>query len=139
MLLRSNMAARSIVWNRPTTALSLTGLGTSASNQRVQVCRLRWPAKKGIRCDLPLANQIRSCPRNCRRRALLQSVTGPCTCRTWEGGEELKPASQETCLNKSSFRRAGRAHGAVFRCDDVGVVTRTEGPPCNIFCAIFQA
>jgi hypothetical protein len=46
MLLGSNTFARSIAWNGRTTALSLTGIGTSASYRRVQVCRSRWPAKR---------------------------------------------------------------------------------------------
>jgi hypothetical protein len=47
-----------------------------------------------------------------------------------EGEEGLRPASQETGLNKSSFRRAVRAHGAVFRCGDMNRnVSRMEGPP----------
>src|SRR4029077_11178194 len=46
MLLGSNTFARSIAWNGITTALSLTGIGTSASYRRVQVCRSRWPAKR---------------------------------------------------------------------------------------------
>jgi len=83
------------------------------------------------------ACQIWSCPRNCRRRVRLQRATGLCGCKAWEGGDGPRPASQETCLNTSSFRRAGRAHGAVVRCDDTSVVTRMEGPPCDIVCAIF--
>jgi hypothetical protein len=45
---------------------------------------------------------------------------------TWEGGEGWRPASQETCLSTSSFRRAGRAIGADFRCGDKGDC-RTDG------------
>ena len=70
--------------------------------------------------------------------------------KVWEGGEEWRPASQETCLNESSFRRAGCAHGAVFRCDDIGAVTRMEGTamrcllcnpptPDGVHCAISAA
>src|SRR5262249_11321663 len=52
--------------------------------------------------------------------------------KAWEGGEGSRPASQETCLNTSSFRRAGRAHGAVFRCGDRGELSSgPERPPCD--------
>jgi hypothetical protein len=47
-------------------------------------------------------------------------------CEVREGGEGQRPASQETCLSESSFRRAGRAIGADFRCGDKGCC-RTEG------------
>ena len=39
-------------------------------------------------------------------------------CKTWEGGEGRRPASQETCLSESSFHRAGSAIGADFRRGD---------------------
>lgn len=39
--------------------------------------------------------QLRDCPRNCRRRAILKRTTGPR--RAWEGSGKRRPASQETC------------------------------------------
>ena len=57
---------------------------------------------------------------------------------TREGGEGPGPASQETCLNKVIFRRAGRALGAVTRCDDRDCHTDGRGPPCNMLLAIFH-
>ena len=49
-------------------------------------------------------------------------------CKAWEGGEGRRPASQETCLSESSFRRAGRAIGADFRCGDKSTCHMDGGP-----------
>jgi hypothetical protein len=53
----------------------------------------------------------RGCPRNCKRRALLNSPLGEIFVR--EGRAGRRPASQETDLRRSPFPRTGRAHGAV--------------------------
>ena len=49
----------------------------------------------------------RGCPRNCNRRANVHRSTE--ATRLWEGGRELRPGSQDTCLAPSSCYQPGCA------------------------------
>jgi hypothetical protein len=77
--------------------------------------------QEGIRCVSPLQWRHCGCVTMPELPPQLSAVSSspryhwalPCKAR--EGGEERRPASQETCLSESSFRRAGRANGADFR------------------------
>ena len=86
-----------------------------------------------VRSAVPTANQIWSCPRNCRRRVLLQVATGLCTTKPGKAEKDQDPRARRTAWTKSSFRRAGRAHGAVFRSGDRGELSSGMGrPPCDV-------
>src|SRR5215831_6089887 len=85
-----------------------------------------------VRFAIAVARQIRSCPRNCRRRVLLQVATGLCATKLGKAKKDQDPRARRPAWTTSSFRRAGRAHGAVFRCGDRGELSSGTGrPPCD--------
>jgi hypothetical protein len=100
-------------------ATILTGTASSRSIKTVQVCRSRWPAKREFgalrRC---IGEAIPELPPQLSAASSSPKCHWALRCKAWEGGEGRRPASQETCLSESSFRRAGRACGAGFRCGD---------------------
>src|SRR5262249_41940311 len=93
-----------------------------------------------VRSAAAVARQIRSCPRNCRRRVPLQVATGLCTTKPGKAEKDHDPRARRPAWTTSSFRRAGRAHGAVFRCGDRGELSSgPERPPCLCLCRSLRA
>src|SRR6516165_6344540 len=80
-----------------------------------------------VRPAIAVASQIRSCPRNCRRRVPLQVATGLCAPKLGKAEKDDDPRARRPAWTTSSFRRAGRAHGAVFRCGDRGELSSGPG------------
>jgi len=69
--------------------------------------------QKGTQCGCSCAQRC-GCPRNCKRRVLLQETTGTATC--WEGEGGRRPASQETCrLPWSHANASGGVHRLSFK------------------------
>src|SRR5215472_7622382 len=93
-----------------------------------------------VRPAVPTASQIRSCPRNCRRRVPLQVATGLCSTKLGKAEKDDDPRARRPAWTTSSFRRAGRAHGAVFRCGDRGELSSgPERPPCDVVFNLSQS
>src|SRR5262245_2579080 len=106
---------------------ALTKIPPSLSITRFRCAgRVDRPKGNPVRFAIPVARQIRSCPRNCRRRALLQFATGPCT-QGLGRRRRVKTREPGDLPEQSSFRRAGRALGAVFRCGDRGELSSGRG------------
>jgi len=82
--------------------------------------------QKGIRCGPGDTNrgQVRSCPRNCRRRALFQMPLG----KPGKAEQRRRPASQETCLHSHPSGARGVRTERVVRSDDVCVTVAEDRP-----------
>src|SRR5262249_58452609 len=62
------------------------------------------PKGNPVRFAIPVASQIRSCPRNCRRRVLLQVATGLCVTKLGKAEKGDDPRARRPAWTTSSFR-----------------------------------
>src|SRR5262249_43937806 len=95
--------------------------------------------QKGIRCDWPSRRRIKS-------GAAPATVGGepffslPLGCQSLGRRRRVVTREPGDLPEQSSFRRAGRAHGAVFRCGDRGELSkRTGAAAMPVFLPIFAS
>ena len=95
--------------------------------------------QKGIRCDWPSRWPIKSgaAPATVGGESFFKLPLG---CQSLGRRRRVVTREPGDLPEQSSFRRAGRAHGAVFRCGDRGELSSGTGrPPCLRFCRFLRA
>src|SRR5262249_8421288 len=113
--------------------LTKTARPSSITSVQVRRCVDRPKRESGAICHCGGASNP-ELPRNCRRRVPLQVATGLCASKLGKAEKDHDPRARRPAWTTSSFRRAGRACGAVFRCGERGDLRGGRGLVFAVFC-----